>query len=223
MKRMLFVFAGLAVISIYGFALGSFQSSAGRRVERESPYTIETPNLDEVPVQVRPPSRNAAIQRAGSSIYALPAEALAPEAERIPPPVYAISGVRGQEIREVKELREIGNNIYEVTWEVVDIVIELPERMSFSRGILEGEDVSDWIKNLPAGLEAMAHKVKKGATSIKIYISGIPAETMREQIRVSIPGTYLSGGNSREFVSPTEEASFRSWQEGQTAEEQSSR
>jgi hypothetical protein len=219
MKRILFVFVGLAIISIHGFAFGSSDSGASRRGERESQYVIETPNLDEVTVRVPLPRRNAGIQRAGSPVYALPAGALAPETERLPPPVYAIAGVKGQEIREIRELRNVGKNTYELTWEVVDIVIELPERESFSRGILEGEDISEWILNLPGGLEAMAHKVKKGATSIKIYISGIPTVTMRELIRVRIPGTYLTNGNSREFVSPTEEASFMSWQEGQTAEE----
>ncbi|MFP3089747.1 hypothetical protein LQZ21_05410 [Treponema sp. TIM-1] len=217
MKRMLFIFVGLAMISIHGFALGGSDSSASRKGEGGTQYVIETPNLDEVRIQVPLPRRNAGIQRAGSPVYALPADALAPEAERIPPPVYAISGVRGQEIREVKELREIGRNTYAVTWEVVDIVVELPEGETFSQGILEGEDVSDWIENLPDGLEATAHKVKKGANSIKIYISGIPTVTMRELIRVNIPGTYLTRGNSRAFVSPTEEASFQSWQEGQTA------
>jgi hypothetical protein len=222
MKRMLFVFAGLAMIAIHGFALGSSQSSSGRKGERDVQYVIETPNLDEVSIKVPLPRRNAGIQRAGSPVYALPAIALVPESERLPPPVYAIAGVKGQEIREIKELREVGKNepgkhIYEVTWEVVDIVIELPEKETFSRGILEGEDVSDWIENLPDGLEAKAHKVKRGATSMKIYVSGIPTETMRELIRVNIPGTYLSRGTSRAFVSPTEEASFQSWQEGQTA------
>ncbi|MDR0589558.1 MAG: hypothetical protein LBG25_03325 [Spirochaetaceae bacterium] len=219
MKRIAFVFVGLALIAIHGFANGdqdpensaaSGRATTGRRAGanrgESSQYVIETPDLDEVSIPVPPPRRNRGIQRAGSPVYALPAEALVPEAERIPPPVYAISGVRGQEIRE--------------PWEVVDIVIELPEKESFSRGILEGEDVSDWIENLPDGLEAKAHKVKKGATSIKMYISGIPTVTMRERIRVTIPGTYLTRRDSREFVSPTEEASFRSWQEEQTAAEQ---
>jgi hypothetical protein len=33
---------------------------------------------------------------------------------------------------------------------------------------------------------------------------------------VNIPGTYLSSGSSRDFVSPTEEESFKSWEAGQT-------
>jgi hypothetical protein len=97
----------------------------------------------------------------------------------------------------------------------VDIVVELPGKETFSRGILEGENVSDWIPNLPAGLEARAHKVKTGDSSIKIYISGTPSVTARERVRVTIPGTYLAGGASRQFVSPTEEESFDAWKETQ--------
>jgi hypothetical protein len=81
---------------------------------------------------------------------------------------------------------------------------------------LEGEDVSNWIRNLPDGLEARAHGIKKGAASIRIYISGTPAITMREVVRVNIPGTYLSSGTSQDFVSPNEDESFRSWEAGQT-------
>jgi hypothetical protein len=150
------------------------------------------------------PRRNPGVQRASGSVYALPATALSPEAERLPPPVYAIAGIRGVEIRE-------GN-----PWEVVDIIVDLPEKETFSRGILEGEDVGEWIQNLPDGLEARAHGVKKGASTIKIYISGTPTVTMRELVRVNIPGTYLTGGSALQFVSPTEQESFDSWKSGQT-------
>jgi hypothetical protein len=155
------------------------------------------------------PRRNPAAGRASSDVYALPALALKPEEERLPTPVYAISGVRGQEIREGSP------------WEVVDILVDFPAtgRESFSRGIIEGTDVSDWIINLPAGLEGRAHRVRRGARSIRIYVSGTPTVTMRELIRVRIPGTYLTGGRDRDFVSPTETESLRVWEATQTAAE----
>jgi hypothetical protein len=99
---------------------------------------------------------------------------------------------------------------------VVDIFVLLPTKETFSRGILEGEDVSSWIDNLPAGLEARAHGVKRGDSLIKIYVSGTPTVTGRELIRVTIPGTYLAGGSARQFVSPTEEESQRTWANSQT-------
>ncbi|MDR2747791.1 MAG: hypothetical protein LBB77_10150 [Treponema sp.] len=204
MKRMLFVFVGLAISSIPLFSLSVFDKSGKGDIDA-SRTVADVGDLREVPDQVYTPRRNPNTQRAGSEVYALPADPLMPDPERLPPPVYAISGVKGQEIQE-------GN-----PWEVVDVVIDLPEKVSFSTGILEGEDVTTWIINLPPGLEARAHRVRIGGKTIKIYISGTPEVTMRELIRVVIPGTYLSGGSSREFISPTEEASFKSWKEGQTA------
>jgi hypothetical protein len=118
--------------------------------------------------------------------------------------VSAISGIRGVEINE------------DARGEAVDIVVNLPQGETFSRGILEGEDVSAWIENLPAGLEARSHGLKRGATIIRMYISGVPTVTGREAIRVTIPGTYLTGGNARQFVSPTEEASQKAWADSQT-------
>jgi hypothetical protein len=41
---------------------------------------------------------------------------------------------------------------------------------------------------------------------------------MREVIRVTIPGTWLTGGSARSFVSPTEEDSYNSWVASQTQE-----
>jgi hypothetical protein len=207
MKRiMLFVSLGLAAACILAFAGCVTISARGRdsAAAVDQKGVAEVSDVAEVPDLEYLPRRNPSVERASGEVYALPATQLKPEAERLPPPVYAISGVRGQEIHE-------GN-----PWEVVDIVIDLPAPETFSRGILEGEDVSNWIRNLPDGLEARAHGIKKGAASIKIYISGTPTVTMREVIQVNIPGTYLSGGNSRNFVSPTEEASFKSWEAGQT-------
>jgi hypothetical protein len=207
MKRiMLFVSLGLAMSCILAFA-GCATFSARERdgaAASDQKRVAEVGDVAEVAEIEHLPRRNPSVQRASGEVYALPATQLKPEAERLPPPVYAISGVRGQEIQE-------GN-----PWEVVDIVIDLPAQETFSRGILEGEDVSSWIRNPPDGLEARAHGIKKGAASIRIYISGTPAVTMREVIRVNIPGTYLTSGSARDFVSPTEEASFKSWEAGQT-------
>jgi hypothetical protein len=180
------------------FALGGREESASQSRVADVADVAEVQDIEYLP------RRNPGVQRAGGSIYALPATALTPEEERLPPPVYAIAGVKGVEIHEDRPL------------EAVDIIVELPEKETFSRGILEGEDVSDWIPNLPKGLEAKAHGVRKGANSIKIYISGTPTVTARELVRVNIPGTYLTGGTSRQFVSPTEEESFDSWQKSQT-------
>jgi hypothetical protein len=152
------------------------------------------------------PRRNPAAGRASSTVYAAPALPLKPAAERLPTPVYAISGVRNQAIQEQEKS----------LWEAVDIVVELPVKETFSRGLVEGADVSDWILNLPAGLEGRAHNVKKGAASIRIYVAGTPSVTAREEIKVKIPGAYLSGGADLQFVSPTETESISAWEASQT-------
>jgi hypothetical protein len=195
------IFLALTFVCLPVFA-GGRQQSGGSAAEQNR--VVEVADIAEVPDREYEPRRNPGVQRASGDVFALPATPLKPEAERLPPPVYAISGVKGQEISETNPL------------EAVDVTIVLPENESFSRGILEGEDVSNWIRNLPDGLEARAHGIKKGATSIKIYISGTPAVTMREEIQVNIPRTYLTQGNARDFVSPSEEASFRSWEASQT-------
>jgi hypothetical protein len=204
-KRVAFVVAWLVIACLPAFAGGAADlirgrgGAAGRKAVAEGADSAEVPERDDyIPRQYK------GLTRATGEVYALPAEPLKPEAERLPPPVYAISGVKGQEIREG------------APWEVVDIVIDLPGRETFSRGILEGEDVSNWIANLPGGLEARAHGIKKGAKTVKIYVSGRPEVTMREVIQVTIPGTYLKGGNALNFVSPTEAESFETWEAGQT-------
>jgi hypothetical protein len=201
-KKLLLVFVLLAMTALCGGSL-LFAGGMVSKVTGQSRVVAEGADVAEVPDINYLPRRNPGVQQASGSVYALPATALSPESERLPPPVYAISGVKGVEIQEYLPL------------EAVDIIVILPEKETFSKGILEGEDVSDWISNLPDGLEARAHKVKKGANSIKIYISGTPVGTAREFITVEIPGTYLTGNNSRRFVSPTEEESFDSWRKAQ--------
>jgi hypothetical protein len=203
-KKLLFVFVWLAMTALCGGSLLFAGGMFSKLTEQPSRVVAEGADVAEVQdIDYEPRFNRAAVQKASGNVYALPATPLSPESERLPPPVYAISGVKGVEIREYQPL------------EAVDIIVELPEKETFSRGILEGEDVSDWILNLPGGLEARAHKVKKGAASIKIYISGTPTVTARELIRVEIPGTYLTSNTARQFVSPTEEASFESWEKTQ--------
>jgi hypothetical protein len=222
MKKMwLFVFLGLTVAGLPLFGGGAAdmfggkkggQQGAGAGGPAEAAAVAEMPPLD----SYSPPSPRQGLQRAGSNVYVWTADPLKPVDEKLPPPVYAISGVKGREIGKYI----VGGEYKEKDFldEVVDVVVILPEKESFSQGILEGTDVSDWIQNLPKGLEARAHGIKKGATSIKIYISGTPEVTMREVIRVTIPGTWLTGGSARSFDSPTEEDSYNSWVASQTQE-----
>jgi hypothetical protein len=200
-KPIVFVFAGLMTLVAGGALFAKGGSQQGLAPQNRVADAAEVAEVAEVEFF---PRRNPSVDQASGNIYALPATPLKPEAERLPPPVYAISGIRGVEIRE----GEYG--------EAVDIVVNLPEKETFSRGILEGEDVSAWIENLPAGLAARAHGVRKGASAIKIYVSGTPTTTGREFVRVTIPGTYLAGGSARQFVSPTEEESQKSWENSQT-------
>jgi hypothetical protein len=201
-KSMVFVFTGLIMLFVSGslFAGGIIQRGAATQ-GRGVADAVDVAEVAEVEYV---PRRNPSVIQASGNVYALPATPLRPEAERLPPPFYAVSGVRGVEIRE----GEYG--------EAVDIFVILPPKETFSRGMLEGEDVSSWIENLPAGLEARVHGVKKGDSQIKIYISGTPTVTGRDFIMVTIPGTYLTGGADRRFISPSEEESFTTWSNSQT-------
>ncbi|GHV79766.1 hypothetical protein AGMMS49944_15570 [Spirochaetia bacterium] len=199
MKNKLLVLAGLIVISfsVIGCAgLGNLFSKKGKVVDI---VLAEVPDTDYEP-RLNP----AAARHADGDVYAIPISPLALEVEDGPSPVYTISGVKDRDLEK--------NN----PRELVDIVVNLPEKDTFSRTIFGGTDVSEWIINLPKGLEARAHGVKKGATTIKIYISGKPEVTMREVVRVQIPGEYLKSGSARQFISPTEEDSIKAWEEQQT-------
>jgi hypothetical protein len=216
-KLMVFVFAGLMTLFVSGslFAGAMFQRQGA---STQGGGVASAAEIDEVPDQKFYPQPNPAAKQAGGSVSALPAIPLKPEAERLPPPFYAIAGVKGIAIRETG-LDPSSNSSREQNldyMEVVDIIVILPERESFSRGILEGDDVSHWVGNLPAGLEARAHGLKKGANSIRIYISGTPTVTGRETVTVTIPGTYLTWGVDRRFVSPTQEESQKAWEDSQT-------
>jgi hypothetical protein len=216
-KKVFFVFAGLIMISVSVFGSGLTESrsrtgGSNRRGVSEGEDLAEVPDIEYIPRQNPLVGRAGVVRpedlRTKGDVYALPATALKPEAERLPPPVYAISGVKGQEINE-----------HDPWWEVVDIVVVLPEKEKFAKGLIEGHEVNDWILNLPKGLEAKVHRIKKGATTVKMYISGIPEETMRDTIRVTIPGEFLEGGRNREFASPTEIDSRKAWEDIQTESE----
>jgi hypothetical protein len=222
MKRtLLSVFVWLALTMVWEgsqlFAGGIVDalSNIGRKKDVQSDIT-EVPDIDyqeeirkNEARKIAEARKGPAVQRnpntiqAGGNVYALPAEALNPVRERLPPPAHAISGVKDVELKDGDPM-------------IVDIIVNLPGKETFSRGILEGEDVSEWIPNLPAGLEARAHGIKKGAKTIKIYVAGTPEVTAREVVRVTIPGTYLTGGTARQFVSPMEEESYNAWQKSQT-------
>jgi hypothetical protein len=198
--------ACILIIGCAGLSFGGGSMDGTAKATRATGAT-EAAEVSEVKDTDFVPRRNPAAGRASSSVYAAPALPLKPGAERLPTPVYAISGVRNQEIQEGS------------LWEVVDIVVELPARETFSQGLVEGADVSDWILNLPAGLEGRAHNVKKGAASIRIYVAGIPTVTAREEIRVKIPGAYLTGGRDLQFISPTETESISVWEASQTEQQ----
>ena len=201
-KVMIFgMIAGLVPLSLT--ACGSLFGGS-RSVAPQARVVAEVADLAEVADTLYEPRRNPATTAAGSTIYPLPATPLKPESERLPPPVYAVSGVKGQPISEADP------------HEVVDIVMLLPAGTTFSRGILEGEDISDWFRNLPPGLEALAHGVKRGAASIKVYISGIPSITGRSEIQAAIPAQYLSSNQNLSFKSPTESESYEAWAASQT-------
>jgi hypothetical protein len=201
-KTLLFAFVWLTLTVVCGGGL-LFAGGGASREKTNQKQVADVADVAEVKDQEYPIRRNPSVVQASGNVYALPAEPLQPEPERLPPPVYAIAGVKGVEIAEGSPL-------------VVDIIVNLPERVTFASGILEGEDVSDWITNLPEGLEARAHKVKKGAKTIRIYISGTPTETKREVVQVKIPSTYLTGDTAMQASSPTEQESFDSWKKSQT-------
>jgi hypothetical protein len=199
-----FAFFGLMVAGLPLFAGGTLDSFGAKSASGEV-EVVEAAEVAEMPTEYPPPRRRQGLNQAAGQVYAAPVEVrLESEAEQLPPPAYAISGVRGQQILEGDPM------------EAVDIIVELPERVSFAVGFPAGRDVSDWITNLPKGLEARAYRTKRGDTKVKIYVSGTPEVTMREAIRVTVPGTYLSDGNARSFVSPTESESVQAWEAGQT-------
>jgi hypothetical protein len=217
MKKMLFlVLVGLALVTSSVFGGGIRDSVLGKPGGADAsttsgasnvpnrPSVAEGADVAEVAVQDYVPRRNPAVVFAIGDVIAKPAEALQPEVERLPPPVYTISGVKGREISEGDPL------------EAVDIVVTLPNSEVFSVGLIEGQDVSSWILNLPDGLEALAHRVKKGDSTVKIFVSGTPKETLRDTIRLTIPGDFLGRGTALEFTTPTEPASRKVWEDSQT-------
>jgi hypothetical protein len=93
----------------------------------------------------------------------------------------------------------VGNKNYEIFPK--DVYVKLPEGVTFNAAIVEAEDVTDWITNLPAGLIGQVHAVKAGAKEVKIYVSGKPTETKKDAVMVTIPGAFLSSGQSTSLAS----------------------
>jgi hypothetical protein len=192
MKKLLVTVIVLSVTGASVFAAGILDFA--KKEPSSSRSSVATAaDLAEVPDEAYYPRRNPRAEQAQGEVYAVPAKNLKEPVEALPPPVYAISGVKNQEIR--------------VTYptEVVDIVVILPEGDSFNRDISETWDATAWIQNLPSGLTARAHEVKKGAREIRLFVSGTPTEARRSNIRVKIPASFLANGREREFVSSTEE------------------
>ena len=205
-KELFYVFAMLILISI------SLTGCVNLSARPEEAFPAEVPNVDYQPrrwgeEEARwgyPENKrvNTQIGTAQGAVYAQPAKSRVEDGAReLPPPVYAISGVKNQEIHEI--------------WENVDIVLILPEKDSFNRRIPGGTDVIGWIQNDLHGLEARIHEVKKGAKNARIYISGKSTQTMRETIRVLVPAEFLKSGQPRQFTSPSEEETLKAWNEQQ--------
>jgi hypothetical protein len=183
---------------------GLFGASKRTSQVSEAGLIPEVPDIGTYNPDHNPQGGRASTRPETGGAFALPATVLRPEAPNLPTPVYSISGIKGQEISD------------KWYWpEVVDVRVDLPPKVSFNRRIYEGEDVSDWIVNLPQGLEGRAHAVKKGASYILIYVTGKPKETMREQVRVRIPGTFLSNNAAFDTASPNEAESLKAWEESQ--------
>jgi hypothetical protein len=205
MKKALFlVAAGLTMLSVSTFGAGLFERRSG---ETDQAWVAEVPEGD-IEARFNPA---VAGRRAEGNPYALLATDFSPATEKLPPPYYAISGVKGQEI-----LEPVGGKAREA----VDIVVDLPQNESFVRGLIEGTDVSSWIVNLPRGLEARAHALRRNAKSIRIYVSGTPEVTARAIVSVNIPGNYLKGGVDLRYDSPSADESYNSWREKQTQSEE---
>jgi hypothetical protein len=199
MKHRFLVLVGLSMLSFSVIGCSTLGKLFSKKSKVVDVVLAEVPDVDYEP-RLNP----AAARHAEGTVYAEPTTPLALEVEDGPSPVYTISGVKNRDLEK--------NN----PRELVDIVVILPEKDTFSRNIWGGTDVSEWIINLPKGLEARAHGVRKGATGIRIYISGTPEETRREVVKVQIPGEYLKSGSARQFISPTEEDSIKAWEEQQT-------
>jgi hypothetical protein len=88
-----------------------------------------------------------------------------------------------------------------------DLAIRLIET-SIQRPIRDGEDLSDWFRNMPRGLKATAHALDRdakyaadrGATEITVTIDGIPEQTVNQPIRIRVP--YDVTNRSWDFVIP---------------------
>jgi hypothetical protein len=201
-SRIILHISAISILLLFGFLAISSGSTTAKSATRKTVAgtgitVVEGADVAEFnEAIIRPAGINPRTGQAKGDASAVPATKLKPKEETLPPPVYAISGFKGQPIAEG-----------DPRWEVVDVVVKLQNKEVFGQPILEGTDVTEWIENLPKGLEANIHAVKKGANQAKIYVSGTPEESKRDLIRVTIPGSFLKSGNPQSFKSPTENES----------------
>jgi hypothetical protein len=76
-----------------------------------------------------------------------------------------------------------------------DVKVTFPAGITFRETVGDKADVSSWITNLPAGLVANIHEAEGGVKEFRILVSGVPEETKKEPVQVTIPGSYLTNGS----------------------------
>jgi hypothetical protein len=89
----------------------------------------------------------------------------------------------------------VGNRNIEISPK--DVRVVFPGGVTFKETISDRLDVSGWITNLPSGLAGHIHEAsggEKGAKEFRIFVSGIPLETRKEPVKVTIPGAFLNTG-----------------------------
>jgi uncharacterized protein YceK len=95
----------------------------------------------------------------------------------------------------------------DITIRLIDTSIQLP--------IKEGEDLSSWFLNIPAGLKATAHSrdreskiaADKGAQEVIVTISGTPEQTINRAVLIRVP--YTKTNRSWDFdIPPNEDIRF---------------
>jgi len=201
------VFAGGSLDDIDGASStrstrGGLQTSGGAAAA--GVYDVD--DLPYVPDETYYPEANPRTRKAVGELYVTPSDGLRAGDARLPPPVHAISGVRGQRLDDTVRA-PAGSARKNPYAETVDVFVNVGENDYFVRDVREGFDATTWIENLPEGLRARAHHVSAGkeARVIGFYITGVPRTARRSEIRVVIPAGFLASGRERTFVSSTEE------------------
>jgi hypothetical protein len=76
-----------------------------------------------------------------------------------------------------------------------DVKVTFPTGITFRELVADRTDVSSWITNLPAGLVANIHEAADGVKEFRILVSGLPTETKKEPVQITIPGSFLTNGS----------------------------